>query len=173
MGSSPNWVDGQIPSAGDWNATFTGKADDVPFAGDAGMGGIGGQVPVPPAGSGAAGFVLKAWGGWGPVSSGPGGSFLWTIQYAAPLSGDDVVSDGSTVLILEPAGELAALTVTLPSAPVNGQFATFNTSEVLDAVTVGAPGGASVKGTMPFVMTPSGGVGFVYREANTTWYRMF
>ncbi len=89
---------------------------------------------------------------------------------AVPLTGATVaMSAGEAFQIIDPAGTLAALTVTLPPSPVDGQIAGFSTSQELTALTLTAPGGATVAGA-PTTLLLGGATRFIYRAANTTWY---
>jgi hypothetical protein len=57
-------------------------------------------------------------------------------QYATPTAGQTVTSNGSSLLILNPAATLATLTVVFPSAPKNGQYLTLFSTHIVTALTV-------------------------------------
>ncbi len=104
------------------------------FGGDTGSGGTQGLVPAPPAGSGAAGWVLKASGSWGEGGgsgtagwqlTGNGslvsGSFLGTTDAAQPLvfktnNATFMTVTSGQVMTLNPASlAITCATVTMPS----------------------------------------------------------
>lgn len=95
------------------------------------------------------------------------------FTYSAPISGATVtMAQGDQRVIIDPAGAIAALTVTLPSAPQDGNTVEMMTSQAITALTVNAPGGASVNGGA-FMLTANGGASWLYRSVNTTWYRRY
>lgn len=58
-------------------------------------------------------------------------------QYAAPTTGQTVtIAAGTEVLQIDPAGTIAALTVALPSAPVNGQRCIICCSQIITVLTI-------------------------------------
>lgn len=77
-------------------------------------------------------------------------------------------------LILDPAGTLAAGTVTLPAAPQDGQIAEITSTQTITSLTVSPNSGQSVKNA-PTTLVPSTsapmGYRFKYVASNTTWYR--
>lgn len=178
MGSVPNVVDGQIPTAEDWNSYFGVKADDQVFAGDSGTGGTRGLVPPPPAGTGPAGFVLKATGVWGPVTGGGGGGFDQQVAYAAPLTGDTVLMTTGTGVVLTavqliPATELATLTISLPPSPDDMTMVEISTDHAIDDLHAVTTDGSSINTNPHLFLTANGGISFRYRAFNNTWYRRF
>lgn len=112
MGTSPNLVQGEVPTAEQWNSYFIAKADDVVFAADTGTGGAEGLVPAPPAGSGAAPAFLAANGRWAV----PPGSI--PIPDADLLGGD---GGTYTTVTLGTGLDLTSGTLTVTySPPANG-----------------------------------------------------
>ena len=102
-------------------------------------------------------------------SGGGGGSGLY--QYVQPTTGfSQAINNGISTLVLDPAGTLATGTVTMPSAPGDGQTVQIKTSQAIAALTIAAPGGATVTGAMPFSMAIGQTIDCLYRAANTTWY---
>jgi hypothetical protein len=101
-------------------------------------------------------------------------------QYSAPLNGVAVsVTPQARRLILEPAGTLAALTVLLQPATalVDNQTFSLCTTQIVTAFTMTAGVGTTLNGAPTALLVPvtTGGascVGWVYRLANTTWYRI-
>lgn len=96
------------------------------------------------------------------------GRSLESVQAAAPTTGQTVtVSSGTTALLLNPAGTLATLTVTLPSSPVDGQPLIISTSQALTALTVN---GGTIVGTLT-TLALGGYAYFVYGATATKWFR--
>lgn len=97
-------------------------------------------------------------------------------QYTAPLTGTSVtVANNIGKLVIDPAGTIAALTVVMPSAPVDGQTLSISSSNTVTALTL-TPGSGQTIAQTPTAITVSTtaayGYTFIYRAANTKWYRM-
>src|SRR5581483_3725674 len=57
-------------------------------------------------------------------------------QYAVPLAGGTVaITNGKSSVIIDPAGTLATLTITMPTAPNDGQEVEIATSQALTSIT--------------------------------------
>lgn len=100
------------------------------------------------------------------------------LQYAEPSTGNTVVVAATTgKLLLKPSGTLATLTVTLPGAAAaqDGQLVSVSSTQTITALTLNAGSGATVSNT-PTALTPSAtgayGYQFVFRKADSTWYRL-
>ena len=101
-------------------------------------------------------------------------------QYNAPLTGASLtVTAQQRRLILEPAGTIAALTVTLPASTglVDNQLFGLCTTQVVTALTVTAGSGTTVLNAPTALLVPvatgaASCVEWVYRLANTSWYRV-
>jgi hypothetical protein len=101
-------------------------------------------------------------------------------QYNAPLTGATVaVASPTRRLILEPAGTIAALTVTLPTAATlnDNQLFGLCSRQIVTALTVTAGSGSTVLDaptamTAPVVTGAASCVEWVYRQSNTSWYRV-
>jgi hypothetical protein len=117
--------------------------------------------------------------GTGAVSLGNSGSpmseagvaFNNAYSYATPITGGTVTySGGKTLVVIDPGGTLATLTVTLPacSATNDGQTASFSTSAALTALTVNAAAG-TVKAA-PSSAVAGQTAAFICHAGNTTWY---
>jgi hypothetical protein len=78
---------------------------------------------------------------------------------------------GITTLIAAPAGTLAAGTITMPGSPADGMVVTITTTEEITALTIAGNSGQSIGGTQVSLMAANSSMSFVYRQANTTWYR--
>lgn len=98
-------------------------------------------------------------------------------QYNAPLTGATVAVLPTTgTLLLDPAGTIATLTVTLPTAAqlIDGQEFAISSSQTVTALTL-TPGAGTTVSNAPTAITISTtatyGYRFKYRLANTKWYR--
>jgi hypothetical protein len=95
-----------------------------------------------------------------------------SYSYNTPTTGQTVtMADTSDFAIIEPAGTLSTLTLTLPtcSATYKGKIARAAFTQNITTLTVGATAG-SVSGA-PTAITAPQGVAFICRDTNTTWYR--
>jgi len=106
-------------------------------------------------------------------------------QYVAPLTGASVtVANTSRRLVIDPAGTIAALTVVFPAAGAAGSATqlldnqTFGlcSTQVVTALTVTNGAGTTVLNPPTALAVPSGTAPacyeWVYRKANTSWYRV-
>lgn len=95
-----------------------------------------------------------------------------TYSYATPTTGQTVtIADTADTAIIEPAGTLATLTVTLPtcSAPYDGKRAGFSSTQIITALTVGATAGTVVDGAGSLAV--GGGNQYLCRGSTAKWYR--
>ena len=94
------------------------------------------------------------------------------INYQVPLTGFSItLGNTDNNLILKPAGTLASGTVTMPVSPIDGQLVTISSTQVVTALTVSANAGQTLNGTITTIAV-NGYASWVYRSADTTWYRM-
>lgn len=101
-------------------------------------------------------------------------------QYNAPLTGATLTMTGvQRRLIIEPAGTIAALTVVLPAATalVDNQLLGLCSTQIVTTLTVTAGTGTTVSNAPTAMLVPvatgaASCVEWVYRVANTTWYRV-
>ncbi len=96
------------------------------------------------------------------------------VQNTAPLTGASiVVSPGIGKFLLNPAGTIAALTVTLPASTllVDGQILLLATSQTVTTLTLTAGSGTTVNGTNT-TLTAAAPLMFVYSAASTTWLKI-
>lgn len=92
------------------------------------------------------------------------------VQYAQPATLATVtVVAGTTMMIVDPAGTIAALTVNLPAVPTNGAgtIITVLSTQIVSSLTLGA-GASSIGGALT-VFAANGFASYVYRSA--VWYR--
>jgi hypothetical protein len=93
-------------------------------------------------------------------------------QYAAPTAGQTVtVAPDTTMLVVNPAGLLATLTINMPSVPVrgNGHAITIASTQIVTTLTLGAGAGNSVAAGAIAALAVGGFATYVYRSA--VWYR--
>lgn len=100
-------------------------------------------------------------------------------QYTAPLTTASVtVLPTSRRLVIDPAGTIAALTVVFPAATLLSDNQTLGlcSTQVVTALTMTAGTGTTIlNGVTALAIPPATGAGtcyeWVYRQANTSWYR--
>jgi hypothetical protein len=93
-------------------------------------------------------------------------------QYSAPVSGQTVVVAANNApfiaVVLEPAGLLAALTITFPVAAYDGQIVALSSTQVVTALTLN--GGALLGALTAFAAnTPAH---YVWVASQNKWYRI-
>jgi hypothetical protein len=92
-------------------------------------------------------------------------------SYAQPVSGNTLTTGtGVGGWILEPAGEIATLTVTAPAGTFDGQLFVISTTRTIDTFQANPSGGQSMNGGGPFVLAENSAVTWKFRLANSTWY---
>ena len=93
-----------------------------------------------------------------------------TVQYAAPETGATVTvnNTGHVRLILNPAGSLLALTVTLPGSPSDGDMIELGCSQVVTTLTMN--GGTIVGGLTSFAV--GGFASYAYSSTGASWFRI-
>lgn len=92
------------------------------------------------------------------------------VQYATPATLATVtVAAGTTMMIIEPAGTIAALTLNLPAVPTNGlgTVITVLSTQIVSTLTLGAGASTIIGGLAAFAA--SGFASYVYRSG--FWYR--
>ena len=100
--------------------------------------------------------------------------------YEAPLTGVSITMAATTrSLIIEPAGTIATHTVVLPAATalVDGQAFGLCSTQIITALTITPGTGTTVSNTQTATIVPLGtGAAacpeWIYRQANTNWYRI-
>lgn len=99
-------------------------------------------------------------------------------QFATPLTGASLTAAaGETTMLLDPAGTIAALTVTLPAVGglIDGQKWRLASSQTVTALTL-TPGSGTTIAQAPTTITVSTtapyNYEFVYRASTTKWYRL-
>lgn len=103
-----------------------------------------------------------------------------TLDYSAPASADTVTAAYTTrQIIVNPAGTIAALTLVTPVSTnlVNGQRLGFCTTQIITTLTATAGSGTTLSNAPTAMLVPvatgaASCVEWIYRTANTTWYRV-
>jgi len=91
------------------------------------------------------------------------------VQRVTPASGATIVVPGCpAIIIVTPAGTIAALTIQMPSVVQDGDEVELASSQIITALTFT---GGTVLGAPPAVPAAFGNAGFVWSEADTVWYR--
>lgn len=96
------------------------------------------------------------------------------LSQQTPLTGFTItIPNNVSVLQLTPAGTLATGTATMAAAPVDGQRAQIFTTQTVTAMTTSANAGQSIVGGLSAAtLSANGNVEYIYKAANTTWYRI-
>lgn len=93
---------------------------------------------------------------------------LVPVQYVVPTSGQTVVMLANIGrLVLNPAGLLATLTVTMPATPINGQQVSISSKQAITAMTIN---GGTIIGTIT-TLARGGFASFVYSTDCASWLR--
>lgn len=89
-------------------------------------------------------------------------------QYATPTTGQTVTaSSGVNALLLDPSGTLLALTVVLPSGPVDGQVFMIGCSQIITTLTITG----TIVGTLT-TFALGGFARFCYSGSGAKWFRV-
>jgi hypothetical protein len=93
-----------------------------------------------------------------------------TVQYVTPASADtiSVTASRNTIVLINPSGTIAALTVNLPSSPLTGDIVTLSSSQIVTVLTVG---NGTLVGTLT-TLTVGGFARFCYSSTANKWFRI-
>ena len=95
-----------------------------------------------------------------------------TLERVVPTTGfTNTIANTTSYYILEPAGTLATGTLTMPASPVNEQVVTIASTQTITALTHSPNTGQTLKGALTTIAV-DGNASWIYRTANTTWYRV-
>lgn len=95
-----------------------------------------------------------------------------TYTYLVPITGFSVtIGNGISSLILNPAGTLAAGTITMPAAPLDGQIVRFSSTQIVTALTVNAGTGQTINNA-PTSLAAGVGNAFQYVLKQLSWFRV-
>lgn len=105
---------------------------------------------------------------------------LGTLDYYTPVTTDTVTALYTTrQVIVNPAGTIAAMTFVTPASTnlLNGQRLGLCTTQIVTTLTITAGSGTTVSNGPTALLVPvATGAGscveWIYRTANTTWYRV-
>jgi hypothetical protein len=90
-----------------------------------------------------------------------------------PTTGQSITfSNNVKTIILNPATTLAALTIVMPAAPIDGQEVRFSCSQIVSTLTVSPNAGQSLLNA-PVAFVAGQGFSFIYNVSTTTWYRLY
>lgn len=92
------------------------------------------------------------------------------VQYTAPTTGSTVIvnANGHVKLLLNPAGTLATLTVTLPGSPSDGDMIQMGCSQIVTSLTMN--GGTIIGGLTTLAV---GGAGtWIYSATGSNWIKV-
>lgn len=91
--------------------------------------------------------------------------------YNVPVTGFSItIANNTEFLILDPAGNLASGTITLPADPLDGQSLTISCAHNVSNLTL-TPGAGQTIANTSSSLSAGVGISFLYRSANTKWYR--
>ena len=97
---------------------------------------------------------------------------IQAYDYQTPTTGYSYVfAAGTQVLVMNPAGTLAAVTITMPASPSDGMTITFSSTKQITALTLNGNTGQTIVGGVNS-LAPYQVVSFIYRSASTTWFPM-
>lgn len=148
-------------SYADINSGSAAQAVTVRGANNAGAG-AGGNLSLSggTSGSGATGIAT--------IDSAQGNAYQFDTPAAA---GTVTIGSRVSVSVIDPAGTIASLTITLPASPQDKQRIRVGSSQIVTVLTVNAAGAETVKD--PVTSLAAGGTfEYIYRSANTTWYKI-
>lgn len=93
-------------------------------------------------------------------------------QYATPAAAATVtISANTPVLVLEPAGTLATLTVTLPTTPADGFIQTISSTAIITVLTLAGGGSDTIVNAIA-TLAAAGFARYIYKTSTTKWYRI-
>lgn len=97
---------------------------------------------------------------------------MGTIEIVTPTVGQSItITAGTSIYIIDPAGTLATLTVTMPASPTNGQAVWISSSQILTLLTLSANAGQSIL-NVPTTLALGGFCGFAWINAQSKWFRI-
>jgi hypothetical protein len=107
-----------------------------------------------------------------PMTSFPAGAYVAVI----PTTGQSlVIPNGVNAYLMNPAGTLATLTLTMPSSPVNGQLLRIASSATITALTLSGAAGQTILNN-PTAITVSTttpyNYAFMYNAVSAAWNRV-
>lgn len=92
----------------------------------------------------------------------------WLHTLFTPTTGNTITLINNQYNVVNPAGSLTALTVTLPSSPTNGDIVYIKFTQAVTTVTYA--GGTLGNASAPTTLTAGATIILTYDSTNTTWY---
>jgi hypothetical protein len=92
------------------------------------------------------------------------------VQYTTPTTGNTITlnSNGHTKLLINPAGTLLALTVTLPSSPSDGDIVSLASSQIVTGLTMN---GGTIIGALTALAVATF-ASYLYSGDASKWFRI-
>lgn len=95
----------------------------------------------------------------------------YTFERITPVTTDSVVIGNNTSLyIINPAGTIAALTVTMPATPTAGQVVTISSSQIVTTLTLSGNTGQTIIGALA-ALAVGGFASYIWVNTDSKWYR--
>ena len=98
------------------------------------------------------------------------------VFYQIPVTGFTItINGGASRYLLDPAGTLATGTIILPgnASTIDGKIISFSSSQIITSLTIQANTGQSLANGMPTTITAGQGYSFIFKNSNSTWYRLY
>lgn len=87
-------------------------------------------------------------------------------------AGADTIANQICYYIIDGLGAVAALTITMPSAPLDGQLLRISSRITVSSLTMSAAAGQTLLGGATSATANTSTGGWIYRATNTSWYRI-
>jgi hypothetical protein len=95
-----------------------------------------------------------------------------TIEYSVPITGfSSTIANTTSLFIIKPAGTLATGTITMPASPFDTQIVGIASTQIVTALTHSPNTGQTLNGALTTIAA-NGHAAWVYRSADTSWYRI-
>ena len=93
--------------------------------------------------------------------------------YQVPLTGFTItMTTLQSAVSINPAGTLAAGTITLPPTTTDGKLVTIYSSQIITALTINTSNSATFAPAVVTTLAADASVGYVYDKANNQWHRI-
>lgn len=117
---------------------------------------------------------LKVTGNTEVVSLKVNGQTQTSKSIQAPLTGTSIqIADTTQYLVLDHAATIAALTVTLPQAPLDGNVVKIYSRSIVTALTLAAGTGETIAtGHTVTTIAALGSLEYIYNSSDSKWYRV-
>jgi hypothetical protein len=101
-----------------------------------------------------------------------GGGSLTVLSPAAGNTGTLVIPNQTCFYVIDGAGTISAFTYTMPANPLDGQILRISSKVAVSTLTLQANTGQTLLGAPTSASANSAVGAWIYRAANTTWYRV-